>query len=96
MTCRPCLVTYQGVRYHVEQSGAVRPTWILTEPVRDGQAQPTGKTMQTRQFDAPVDAELAKHIRAEAARQRRNRTARERHDVMTTLGLVRTRSGQYE
>ena len=45
----------------------------------------------TLQFVA--DSPLAKAVRHEAARQRRNRNARERHQAMLDVGLVRVRGG---
>ena len=54
---------------------------VVIAAVGDGDAQPiTGAT-------------LAKAIRHEASRQRRNRNARERHQAMLDLGLVRVRGG---
>ena len=40
-----------------------------------------------------ADAALAKAVRHEASRQRRNRNARERHQAMLDVGLVRVRGG---
>lgn len=40
-----------------------------------------------------TDRELDKQVRAEAARQRRNRNSRERNQAMRDLGLVRTPYG---
>jgi hypothetical protein len=40
-----------------------------------------------------VTPEIASDVRAEASRQRRNRRARERHDAMRSLGLVKTPYG---
>lgn len=39
----------------------------------------------------PVDDVLARLVRTEASRQRRNRNARERHSALTGLGLVKVR-----
>lgn len=78
MICKPCRITYEGQRYQIERDGTVRPTRLITEPVTDGQAMPTGDTFKTRIYDAPVNATVAKAVRADAARQRKNRNARER------------------
>ena len=94
MKTTPCRVTYQGTRYQIFEAGMVRPTRMIEEPVTDGSAQPTGETMRTRVYDDPVDAEMAKAIRQEAARQRRNRNARDRHQTMLSLGLTRVRGSQ--
>lgn len=76
MVCKPCRVTFECKRYQIERNGTVRPTASLGD---------------SRWHGDPVDADLAKQVRAEAQRQRRNRNARERHQAMTDLGLRRVR-----
>ena len=77
LKCTPCRVTYQGIRYAIDRAGTVRPTRLIEEPVTDGSAQPTGETVRTRIYDAPVDdPTTANLIRREAASQRRNRNAK--------------------
>lgn len=78
MYCKPCRLTYNGARYQIERNGMVRPVRIAEEPVLNSQGLPTGDTLRTRVFDAWVSQDLAKQVRAEAIRQRRNRSARER------------------
>ena len=93
MLCKPCRVTFEGIRYAVAKDGTVRPTRIIEEPMTDGYANPTGDTCKTRVYDAPVDAERATRIRHEAARQRRNRYVRERNQAMRDLNMTRTPFG---
>ena len=80
--CRPCRVTYQGTRYQIARDGTVRPTWQLAGTDRG--------------FGDSLDFEAARAVRREAARQRRNRGARERHQVLRDLGLRRNLDGSYE
>ena len=86
MICTPCRVTYQGTRYAISQDGTVRVIWI-----EGGINLPTGPTPKVRMYGEPVDPLIAKNVRREAARQRRNRNARERHQAMKNLGLKRVR-----
>ena len=79
MTCKPCRVTYQGTRYQIERNGAVG---LLPQGIYAAMSENT-----------PVEGELAKAVRAEAARQRRNRNARERSDALRSLGLIKTPYG---
>lgn len=88
MKCKPCKVTFQGQRYQVFSNGAVAPVTRNVATVPGG--------VDTWSIGAPVNTDQAKAIRAEASRQRRNRNARERHQGMTDLGLVRNRDGSYE
>lgn len=74
MTCKPCRVTFLGNRYHIDGAGNVRVAVI------------EGETPANIEHNGS----LAKAVRAEAARQRRNRNARERHQAMTDLGMRRT------
>lgn len=88
MKCKPCRVTYQGARYEVSADGTVRPTRII-DKLPPGPGWRPGR----RVYDAPVAVDLAKAVRREAARQRRNRNARERADVLRSLGLKKTPYG---
>ena len=94
MRCNPCRVTYQGTRYAIAADGTVRPALIIMEPVIDDEALPTGDLIRTRVVGAPVDADLAKQVRHEASRQRRNRNSRERYQAMTDIGMVKTPYGR--
>lgn len=76
--CTPCRVTYEGVRYQIESNGTVR-----TSPFVNGSHVP----------GAPEPESVARLVRREASRLRRNRTARERHSTMKDLGYVKTPYG---
>jgi hypothetical protein len=91
---KTCRVTYQGQRYQINADGSVFAGRTIEEPVTDGRAMPTGEIMRTRLFDVRVsDETLVAAIRADAGRQRRNRSARERNQAMRDLGIVRTPYG---
>ena len=93
MTCTPCRVTHEGTRYAVAADGTVRPTWIV-DAVNGGMAtSATPAADRRREFGDAVDATLAKAVRHEAARQRRNRNSRERNQAMRDLGMKRTPYG---
>lgn len=76
MTCKPCRVTYQGTRYQINKDGSV---WIIHGAI--------GSLYTSN----PEPEAFAHVVRTEAARQRRNRNRRERHQAMTDLGLKRVR-----
>lgn len=81
MRCIPCKVTFEGFRYEIKADGSVF-----------GQDGAKRNERSAGAFtDAVIDADHAKLVRADAARQRRNRNAREKHDALTSLGLVRVR-----
>lgn len=96
MKTKACRVTYQEKRYAIAADGTVRPTWVIEEHDTDGAARELPTTYKTRMYGDPVAADLAKVIRADAARQRRNKNSRDRHQAMTDLGLKRNRDGSYE
>lgn len=81
MKCIPCRVTFEGRRYHVAANGAVT---LVSGP---------GITEGTYHAVSPEPEELARLVRREASRQRRNRNARERHSVLRSLGLMKTPYG---
>lgn len=77
MRCKPCKVTYNGLRYQIHGNGDV----IMLG------------TNQYEHDAHAVYPELAARVRKEAQRQRRNRNARARHAALTSLGLKRTPYG---
>lgn len=85
MKCKPCRVTYQGVRYSVAVDGQVFPTWKNVATVPGGR--------NTWSLGDAVDVTLAKAVRAEASRQRRNRNSRDRDQGMRDLGMKKTPYG---
>ena len=80
MKCKPCRVTYEGQRYQISADGIVYPCEYLA---------PSG----TWYLHAAADSDLARAVRAEASRQRRNRSNRERYDAMRSIGMVKTAYG---
>ena len=83
MTCKPCRVTYEGQRYQISRDGSV---WLVAGP---------GYAEGAVHFAHPEPADLALAVRREAARQRRNRNARDRHEALTGLGLRRAPGGAF-
>lgn len=81
--CTPCRVTYQGQRYQIERNGTVRTF------------QPPIIGVQTFELGAPESESVAKLIRREAARQRRNRNRREMDAAKRDLGLVCANGGAF-
>jgi hypothetical protein len=79
MTCIPCRVTFERVRYQIERDGTVRR---MNTPEQQAEYK-----LPALEAIPPYEA---KAVRAEAARQRRNRRSRERHDALRSLGLVKT------
>jgi len=79
MKAKPCRLTFNGQRYQINQDGSVY--LIVSDPYA------------TVQAPAPESADIAKAVRAEASRLRRNRHARVRSQVMREMGLVKTPYG---
>lgn len=75
--CTPCRVTYAGTRYQIESNGQVQ----------EYSHELLGKVGDV------LPESRAKLVRREAARQRRNRNARERHQAMRDVGMTKTRYG---
>jgi phosphopantetheinyl transferase len=86
MTCKASRLTYDGKRYEVSSDGTVRQ--ILSTQTG---TSPEGKPMVARVYGQPEEREFARLVIADAARQRRNRNARAKHEALTGLGLVRVR-----
>jgi hypothetical protein len=78
MNYKPCRVTFEGTRYEVSKDGTVRETSVVAA---------------TRVYGPPVDSELASRVRKDAARQRRNKSARETSEVYRSLGMKKTPYG---
>lgn len=94
--CTPCRVKYEGTRYRVYPDGSVSLS-VQTA----AQAMELGlKTVgELREYDYSQErhspqSDLARQVRQEAARQRRNRNARERHAALKSLGLTKTPYGR--
>ena len=85
MKCTPCRVTFEGQRYYIAVDGQVYPTWQNIATVPGG--------VNTWSLGATLDRTQAQQVRREAARQRRNRNARERNQAMRDLGLTKTPYG---
>lgn len=77
--CTPCRVTYEGVRYRVLSNGDI-------QSVAGTFTEFTGPLISAHES-------VARLVRREAARQRRNCNARERHSTMKDLGYVKTPYG---
>lgn len=73
-----------GKRYEIFRDGTVR--YWSKEIGPDGQPQGSKFSAQEPEF-------VAKEVRAEAARQRRNRNSRERSQALRDLGMVKTPYG---
>lgn len=84
--CTPCLVTYEGMRYHVHSDGRV--FFYAVNVMADG-------SREGRDGSETSDS-LAVTVRRHASRLRRNRNARERNQAMRDLGMKRTREGGWE
>lgn len=87
MKCKPCKVWFEGFRYRIQADGQV-----------------FGAVNAVRNLDSPAGAEYtdpvdgpayAAEVRAEAARQRRNKASRARHMAMKDLGLTRGEGGAF-
>lgn len=89
--CIPCRVTYNGQRYQIESNGSVRfvpPVLAFPKGFED-----TIKSYQVVRGLYPEPESIAKLVRREASRQRRNRNARERNQAMRDLGMTKTPHG---
>lgn len=75
--CTPCRVQIGTLTYHIHSNGDV----YIVKPITGAD----GERVQ--------DVDDAKDIRRYAARLRRNRNARERHQAMRDLGMKQTPYG---
>lgn len=87
VSCTPCRVTYEGIRYQIESNGEVRPVHVN---LQTGNSLPYS---EVRESTVALPDHLAKLVRREAARQRRNRANREKYQAMKDLGMVKTPYG---
>lgn len=87
MKCIPCLVSYEGFRYRIYADGRV----CGVPGARRNDPTPPGASYT----DAVWDPSYAREIIDESRRQRRNRRARQRHQAMQDLGLVRAPGGAF-
>lgn len=99
MNFKPCRVTYQGHRYQIEANGTVRNITGFILARFDGQPQHSGDKvtildLKSAEIMTPPEAsalipeerfDVAREVRREASRQRRNRNARERNAAMRFL-----------
>ncbi len=76
-------LTFEGFRYQINKDGTV---FAQMGALRN---EPTSAPFT----DQVIDLDCIKAVKAEAARLRRNRSARERADVMRSLGMKRTPYG---
>lgn len=84
--CTPCLVRYEGIVYRISSKGEVI---ALTQGVsKDGK-----ETWAVDPNSSPLPESLAKPIRREASRLRRNRNARERNQARRDVGMKHTAQG---
>lgn len=86
--CVPCRVTYNGQRYQIESNGDVRHV-----PISNGALMTAQEVRSNLDLLKPEPESLAKLVRREASRLRRNRNARERNQAMRDLGMTKTPYG---
>lgn len=87
MTCIPCRVRFNGQQYEISRDGSVRP--VVSSVIQ------TDGTV-SREYGLALSCDEAATVRQEAQRLRRNRNARDRADALRSLGMKRTRNGQWE
>lgn len=87
MKCKPCKVWFEGFRYQIQANGQV---FGAVNAVRNLDSSPFAEYT-----DSVYDPAYAAEVRAEAARQRRNRASRARHRAMKDLGLTRAEGGAF-
>lgn len=91
MKYQPCFVTYEGFRYKIKADGSV-----FGALAQDGSLAVRNEPLKNAFYmDPVVEPAYAAEIRREAARQRRNRAARERTQSMKDLGLKRAKGGAF-
>lgn len=82
--CTPCRVKYNGEYYRIKSDGSVH--YLLVTKNKEGKIE--FAESEIKELD-----HVAKTIRREAARLRRNRNSRERRQAMKDLGLKQTPYG---
>lgn len=94
--CTPCRVTYNGQRYRILSNGGVAET-----PTPQPKPADVGVATIAELLQWEIDnltwrdahSTLAREVRHEASRLRRNRNARERNQALRSLGMTKTPYG---
>lgn len=92
--CAPCRVTFNGTRYRIFSDGSV----VITKTSDELLGPKVWTIGELRAFEEAQErysphSDIARLVRREAARLRRNRNNRERHAAMKDLGLTKTKYG---
>lgn len=93
--CTPCRVTYRGYRYQINSDGSVRniSAYIEMESTARRRSPESYKFSEVTALVPEERWDVAKEVRREASRQRRNRNARERNQALRSLGMTKTSYG---
>lgn len=96
--CTPCRVTVKGIRYRIYENGSVCFSMPIEEIKRTNATIGDVKAYEEQEVQSGMglyapSSDLAKTVRHEASRLRRNRNARERNSAMRDLGMKRTAYG---
>lgn len=93
--CIPCRVTFDGLRYRVYSDGSVSLALSNREAIDLGckTVRDDLEYESTRMDRYEPHSQVAKSVRQEAQRLRRNRNARERNQARRDLGLKKTPYG---
>lgn len=87
--CTPCRVNVNGTRYRIYSNGSVSLAVSNPENMTCGQVFAAEKELPI--FEP--HSEIAKIVRREASRLRRNRNARERNQAIRDMGMKKTAYG---
>jgi hypothetical protein len=95
--CTPVRLTYNGSLYRIYADGSVSPALTVSElkKLQFSTAQAVLEYESSQLPRYPPESSVARVIRQEATRLRRNRNARERTQVMKDLGLKRGSGGAF-
>lgn len=93
--CTPCRVIYDGLNYRIYENGSVSLSLLPADARRLGLTTIADHlAYERRNLDRyEPHSPIAKKIRQEAQRLRRNRNARERNQARRDLGMVKTPYG---
>lgn len=93
--CIPCRVTFRGHRYQINSDGSVRniSAWIEMETTARRRSPESYKFSEVTALVPQERWDVAREVRREASRLRRNRNARERHQALRSLGTTKTPYG---
>lgn len=94
--CTPCRVTYQGQRYRILSDGRVAKTLTPQPKPADIGVVNIAELLQWEIDNLTwhdAHSPLAREVRREASRLRRNRNRRERNQAMRDLGMTKTSYG---